>query len=458
MGRNRNWKRYRRVDSTRAMGRAAGVRMSTEPPAGTPSPTIAPGSVERPAPLAGVRIVAVEQYGAGPFGTLYLADLGAEVIKIEDPGVGGDVSRYIPPGRVGTDSLFFESFNRGKRSLALDLKRGAGRDVFERLVASADAVFSNLRGDQAERLGLTYAHLAPINPAIVCVALTGYGRDGPGALLPGYDALIQAEAGWASLTGAPDGPPTKSGLSLADYIGGLTAALGLVVALLDARRTGIGRDVDTNLYDSALAMLSYPATWFLSSGFVTRRHPMSAHPSVVPFQFFPTSDGHVAVATPKEKFFRVLATGLGLDALVDDPRFADFEARGRNRDALVELLSARFAEEPTATWLERLQGRVPIAPVRSLEEALDIEELRERSMLAEYEHPSFGTVRSVGLPLTLGGYAPAYAPGPALDGDGAAILADLGYDEATVDRLRAEGAFGAPRGGSVGEAEATGPA
>ncbi len=152
--------------------------------------------------------------------------------------MGGDVSRYIPPGRVGTDSLFFEAFNRGKRSLALDLKTPGGRAVFERLVASADAVFSNLRGDQAARLGLTYDTLGPINPAIVCVALTGYGREGSGARLPGYDALIQAETGWASLTGAPDGPPTKSGLSLADYIAGLTAALGLVVALLDARQTG----------------------------------------------------------------------------------------------------------------------------------------------------------------------------------------------------------------------------
>jgi crotonobetainyl-CoA:carnitine CoA-transferase CaiB-like acyl-CoA transferase len=396
----------------------------------------------RAAPLAGVRIVAVEQYGAGPFGTLYLADLGAEVVKIEDPGVGGDVSRYIPPGRVGTDSLFFEAFNRGKRSLALDLKTPSGRAVFEKLIASADAVFSNLRGDQAERLGLTYEVLGQINPAIVCVALTGYGREGPGARLPGYDALIQAESGWASLTGAPDGPPTKSGLSLADYIAGLTAVLGLTVALFDARRTGIGRDVDTNLYDSALAMLSYPATWFLSSGFVTSRHEMSAHPSVVPFQFFATLDGYVAVASPKEKFFRSLADGMDLGEIGTDPRFVDFEARGRHRSELLAILSARFAERSTADWLERLRGRVPIAPVRTLEEALDVDELRDRSMLAEYEHPAFGAVRSVGLPLTMGGFEPTYTPGPALGADGDAILAELGYDAAAIERLRADGAFG----------------
>jgi crotonobetainyl-CoA:carnitine CoA-transferase CaiB-like acyl-CoA transferase len=396
----------------------------------------------RAAPLAGVRILAVEQYGAGPFGTLYLADLGADVVKIEDPGVGGDVSRYIPPGQEGTDSLFFEAFNRNKRSIGLDLKSAAGRDAFHHLVRSADAVYSNLRGDQAERLGLTYATLGAINPAIVCVALTGYGRRDGQAYLPGYDALIQAESGWASLTGAPDGPPTKSGLSLADYIAGLTSMVGLLVGLLDARATGQGRDVDTNLYDSALAMLSYPATWFLSSGFVTGRLPLSAHPSVVPFQFFATADGHIAIACPKEKFFRELARGMELDILLEDPRFTDFEARRAHRDELLAILSDRFCERPTADWLERLRGRVPVAPVRSLEQALDVDELKGRGMLAEYEHPTFGTVRSVGLPLEFGGFEPTYRPGPELGGDGDAILRESGLDEAAIADLRARGAFG----------------
>jgi crotonobetainyl-CoA:carnitine CoA-transferase CaiB-like acyl-CoA transferase len=406
----------------------------------------------RPAPLAGVRIVAVEQYGAGPFGTLYLADLGAEIIKIEDPGTGGDVSRYIPPGRVGTDSLFFEAFNRGKRSIALDLKSEAGRAVFERLIASADAVLNNLRGDQPARLGLTYDVLGRINPAIVCVALTGYGRHGDSARLPGYDALIQAESGWAALTGAPDGPPTKSGLSLADYIAGLTAVLGLMVALFDARRTGLGRDVDTNLYDSALAMLSYPATWYLSSGFVTGRKAMSGHPTVVPFQFFATADGHIAIATPKEKFFRTLVEGMGLAGLAEDPRFDHFEARGQNRDALLDTLGARFAERTTAEWLATLRGRIPIAPVRSMQEALDLDELAARGMLAEYAHPSFGTVRSVGLPLTMGGHEPHYVAGPSLGADRDAILRELGYDESAVTALSVGGAFGSGTGHDGGEA------
>jgi crotonobetainyl-CoA:carnitine CoA-transferase CaiB-like acyl-CoA transferase len=390
----------------------------------------------RDAPLAGVRIVAVEQYGAGPFGSLYLADLGADVIKVEDPGTGGDISRYIPPGQSGTDSLFFEAFNRGKRSIAVDLKSAEGRALFERLVSSADAVYSNLRGDQPQRLGLTYEALRASNPGIVCVALSGYGRTGPEASLPGYDALIQAESGWASLTGSPDGPPTKSGLSLVDYIAGLTAVLGLMVALFDARRTGLGRDVDTNLYDSALAMLSYPATWYLSSGFASERHAMSAHPSVVPFQFFATADGYVAIAAPKEKFFRMLVERMGLAELATDPRFADFEGRRHHRDVLLARLTGRFAERTSADWLETLRGVIPIAPVRTMEAALDADELAARRMLAEYDHPGFGRVRSVGLPLAMTDFVPTYRPAPSLGADGAELLKEFGFPADWLARQR----------------------
>jgi crotonobetainyl-CoA:carnitine CoA-transferase CaiB-like acyl-CoA transferase len=404
-----------------------------------------PDPPRRDAPLAGVRIVAVEQYGAGPFGSLYLADLGADVIKVEDPGTGGDVSRYIPPGQAGTDSLFFEAFNRGKRSIALDLKSGPGRAVFERLVASADGVYSNLRGDQPQRLGLTFEALRASNPAIVCVAISGYGRSGPSATLPGYDALIQAESGWASLTGSPDGPPTKSGLSLVDYVAGLTAVLGLIVALFDARRTGLGRDVDTNLYDSALAMLSYPATWYLSSGFASERHAMSAHPSVVPFQFFATADGYVAIAAPKEKFFRLLVERMGLPELATDPRFSDFEGRRHHREVLLARLTGRFAERTTADWLEVLRGVVPIAPVRTMEAALDTDELAARRMLAEYDHPAFGRVRSIGLPLAMTDFVPAYRPAPGLGADAAELLTEFGFP---ADWL-------AGQGGSAAERDAT---
>ena len=396
-----------------------------------------------PAPLAGVRIIAVEQFGAGPFATLYLADLGAEVDKIEDPRTGGDVGRYVPPGQTGTDSLYFETFNRGKRSLALDLKSPAGWRVFERLVGQSDAVFNNLRGDLVEQLGLTYERLGRINPAIVCTSLSAYGRTGPRQAFPGYDALIQAEAGWAALTGEPDGPPVKSGLSLVDYAAGLFAALGLMVALFDARRTGRGREVDTNLYDVALALLTYPATWYLSQGITTERLPMSSHPSITPFQFFETADGHIAVACPKEKFFQLLGPAIDMPELLEDGRFSSFEGRRVHRDELVGLLDERFRQRTTAEWLEALRGRVPIAPVRSLAGALTDDELRERGLLAEYQHPVLGAVREIGAPLTLSGYTPGYTQAPALGEDCGSVLSQIGYAPEEVAALAAAGAFGA---------------
>jgi crotonobetainyl-CoA:carnitine CoA-transferase CaiB-like acyl-CoA transferase len=394
--------------------------------------------------LADLRIVAVEQFGAGPFGTLLLADLGAEVIKIEDPAAGGDVGRSVPPGAVDGSSLYFEAFNRGKRSIALDLTNEAGRGVLHRLVAASDAVYNNLRGDLPERLGLTYAALGEVNPAIVCVSLSAYGREGERRAEPGYDALVQAEAGWASLTGEPGTPPARSGLPMVDYAAGLMAACGLLAGVHEARRTGHGRDIDTSLFDTALAMLSYQATWWLSAGIPTRRLPQSAHPSIVPFQFFETSDGHIAIACAKEKFFTALAEALEMPRLTHDPRFASFAARHEHREALTEALSARLREQTTDEWLDKLRGDVPCAPVRDLEDALDTERLRERGMLAGYDHPWLGAVRGVGLPLKTSGFVPNYRPAPALGGDAAALLAEIGYDEPEVAGLSRLGAFGSP--------------
>lgn len=394
------------------------------------------------APLAGVRIIAVEQFGAGPFGSLQLADLGAEVIRLEDPSTGGDVSRYVSPGQQGTDSLYFDSFNRGKRSLLLDLKNAAGQEVLHRLVRSAHALYSNLRGDVVNQLGLTYETLGRVNPAIVCVALTAYGRDSARSREPGYDPLIQAEAGWAALTGDPDAPPVKSGLSLADYAGGTMAALALLATVFDAQRTGRGRDVDVNLYDVALASHNYRATWFLTAGIRGERTPDSGHPSVVPFQFFQTADGYIAIACAKEKFFRALVALIDLPDLAGDARFISFEARRQNRSALVDLLGRRFREQPSAYWVTRLRGQVPVAPVRPMEAALDRTELEERGMLASYQHSALGTVSTVGLPIKVEGYQPTYRQGPLLDGDRIAVLTELGYSDAEVDDLSKRGAFG----------------
>lgn len=251
-------------------------------------------------PLEDVRIISLEQYGAGPFGSVHLADLGADVLKIEEPSSGGDVGRYVPPYCEGEDSLFYETFNRNKTSLSLDLSTPGGRAVFEDLVRDADAVYSNLRGDVPAKIGITYDDLKHLNPRIVCCSLTGFGMTGPRAKEPGYDYILQGIAGWMSLTGDPDGPPTKSGLSLVDFTGGYVAALSLMAGLHAARRDGVGGDCDVSLYDTAIGMLTYPAAWHLNAGYQPVRTKNSAHPSLVPFQAFKASDDWFVVGCAKE--------------------------------------------------------------------------------------------------------------------------------------------------------------
>lgn len=397
-------------------------------------------------PLAGVRVVAVEQYGAGPWATLQLADLGAEVIKIEDPTTGGDVGRYVPPFQEGEDSLFFETFNRGKRSLSLDLRVAAGRDVLHDLVRASQVVFSNLRGDLAGRLGLDYAGLAPVNPAVVCCALSGFGADGPRAAEPGYDYLVQGIAGWMSLTGAPEDPPTKSGLSLVDLSTGYVAVIAILAGLRRAEREGIGCDCDVSLLETALHQLGYFGTWVATAGYEPERHASSAHSSIVPFQNFPTADGWIVIACPKERFWRALCTGLGRPELAEDPRFVDFAARLAHRDELVAILSEALASRPSAVWLEVLGAAgVPCAPVNDVAAALEDPQVVARERIVSYEHPRLGRVRQLASPLRVDGVAPTYAPAPTRGEARDELLGRLcGYDEAHIDELASAGAFGPP--------------
>jgi crotonobetainyl-CoA:carnitine CoA-transferase CaiB-like acyl-CoA transferase len=395
----------------------------------------------QPPPLAGVRILAVEQYGAGPWGTMLLADLGAEVIKIENPD-GGDVARTVPPFAGEGDSVYFQSFNRNKRSLTLNLQHSRAAEVLHPLVAASDAVFNNLRGDLPARLGLDYAALGRIKPAIVCCSLSAFGRTGPRAAEPGYDYLMQGYAGWMSLTGEPDGPPQKAGLSLVDLGGGALAALGLVSALLRARATGIGGDVDVSLLDTALSQLAYVGAWHLTGGFLPRRMPDSSHPSQIPFQVLPTSDGWLVVACAKEKFYRSLVQRMGAPELAEDPRFRTFADRLAHRETLVPLLKELSRARTTAEWLELLRGEVPCAPVNSVEEALADPTLTE-SMILELPHPQFGVVREVGGAIRVSGESVEHRRGPALGEDTDAVLRDLaGLTETQIGELRRAGIVG----------------
>ena len=398
-------------------------------------------------PLAGLRVLAVEQFGAGPWATLQLADLGAEIIKIEDPGSDGDVGRYVPPYQQGSDSLFFETFNRGKRSVALDLRSEQGRAVFHDLVRVSAAVFSNLRGDGPAKLGLTYEDLRDVNPAIVCVSLTGFGLSGPRARDAGYDYIIQAMAGWMSLTGDPDSAPTKSGLSLVDLSGGYVAAIAMLAGIHRAQRDGVGCDADVSLFETALSELMYVGTWAATHGYVAPRRANSAHPSIVPFQAFATSDGYITVAAAKPRFWESLCREIERADLLEDPRYADFAARDANRATLLAELDAVFATRSTDEWVQRLVAAgVPAGRVNDVAQALDDEQTVAREAVVSYEHPTLGTVRQAASPLRLSGELPQPSPAPLLGEDTEAVLRELcGYDEARIAELGAAGVLGGMR-------------
>jgi crotonobetainyl-CoA:carnitine CoA-transferase CaiB-like acyl-CoA transferase len=395
-------------------------------------------------PLEDVRIVAVEQYGAGPFGSLHLADLGADVIKIEDPRNGGDVSRYVPPHQSGEDSLFFEAFNRNKRSLSLDLLTDAGQSVLRDLAACSDAVYSNLRGDIPERLHLRYADLCAVNPRIVCVSLSGFGMTGPRRAEPAYDYILQGVTGWMSLTGEPDGPPAKSGLSLVDYSGGYVAALALMAGLHAARRDGVGMDCDTSLFDVAMGMLTYVATWNLTAGLVPQRMAHSSHPSIVPFGAFETADGWIVVVCAKEKFFVRLCDVLGRPDIATDTRFSSAGARYKYRTELLPLLQAALRGKRSNEWLPLLrEAGVPCGPVNTVEEAFRDPQTAARDLIVATEHPHFGTVRSIGSPVRVGTTPPPARRAPQRNEDASDILHGLlAYDDRTIGELRGAGAFG----------------
>jgi len=388
-------------------------------------------------PLNGVRVLAVEQYGAGPFGTMFLADQGAEVIKVENPADGGDMSRAVGPHFFAPgDSLFFHSFNRNKKSLTLDLGRPEGQAVFHDLVRTADAVASNLRGDVPEKLGLVYAHLKAHNPKIVCAHLSAYGRTGPRAAWPGFDYLMQAEAGYFSLTGEPGAPPARFGLSIVDLMSGLGLAYALLAGLTAARATGEGRDVDVSLFDMALANTCYLATWYLNKGVAATRLPRSAHPSLTPCQLYRARDGWIYLMCNKEKFWPALCEKLGRREWIEDARFRRFADRLQHRDLLTELLDAELGRRTTEEWLAHFAGAVPAAPIYDLAQALENPFVTEQGRLQTLAHPTEGPYRMVAPPVRSPGEDAPARPAPALGEHTETLLRELGYDGARIRALR----------------------
>ena len=356
-------------------------------------------------PLAGVRVVSVEQFGAAPYGSMFLADLGAEVIKVENVATGGDPARKTGPYLLGdSDSEYFQTWNMNKKSVTLDLRSEEGKAALHGLIMDSEVVLDNLRGDLAAKMGLDYKTLSKAKPAIVCVHVSAYGRDNERASWPGYDYLMQAETGLMHLTGEPDGPPTRIGApSMVDHTTGLTAMVGLLAALIHARATGKGCDVDTCLFDAALHQLGYAAIWYLNEGHVPERQTRSAHFSLAPVQTLPTRDGWVFVMCLTDKFWTALLDVIGRRDLNADARFATPAARNLNRAPLTEALDAEFRKQPTAYWMQRLAGVLPIAPVLELDRALENPFLRATGMIAHVPHPHRPDMRVLANPIKING-------------------------------------------------------
>ncbi|MDJ0655642.1 MAG: CoA transferase [Xanthomonadales bacterium] len=375
-------------------------------------------------PLKGIRVLAVEQFGAGPYGSMFLADLGAEVIKIENRQFGGDPARQTGSHLLSEDdSAYFQAFNLNKKSVTLDLKSESGQQILHKLVATADVMWNNLRGNQPARLGLDYASLKAVKSDIVCTHISAYGRDNDRADWPGYDYLMQAECGFLDLTGEPDAPPARFGLSMIDFMTGVVAGMGTLAALMGRSREG-GCDVDVSLFDVALHQLTYPGTWYMNHGIRTGRIARSAHPANTPVQLYTTGDGWIFIMCMTEKFWRLLLETMGREDLAEDPRFVSMADRRENRDALTGVLDAIFAEDSTASWIERLQTRVPVAPVYDLPDALDNPFVQQVDMIQQMPHPHAGSLRALRNPIRLEGHRLPGSPGHGLGQDNAEILGE----------------------------------
>ena len=375
-------------------------------------------------PLAGIRVLAIEQFGAGPYGSMYLAELGAEVIKIENRATGGDPSRQSGSVTLADDdSAYFQAFNLAKKSVTLNLKSDEGRALFHELVKKSDVVWNNLRGSQPAKMGLTYDDLKEVKPDIICTHISAYGRDNDRADWPGYDYLMQAECGFLSVTGEPGTPPSRFGLSMIDFMTGVVAALGCVSALL-ARPNQGGRDVDISLFDVALHQLTYPGTWYLNHGIETGRVARSAHPYNTPVQLYKTRDGWIFIMCMTDKFWQLLLERSEHTELAGDPRFNSMAARAENRDALTEVLDEIFQTQDTDHWFERLQTYIPVAPVYDLPNALDNPFVASIGMMQTMTHREFGEYRGLSNPIKIDQQRLQTHCGAGLGADNQEILGD----------------------------------
>jgi len=389
-------------------------------------------------PLAGIRVLDLTRVLAGPFCSMILGDMGAEIIKVEEPGKGDD-TRGWPPFSGG-EATYFLSVNRNKKSLTLNMKAPDGQAILRRLVAKADVVLENFRPGTMERLGFGYDALRKLNPRLIYCAISGFGESGPEASRPGYDLIVQGESGVMDLTGFADGPPVKVGNSVADLVSGMAAAHGVTLALLSRARTGKGQKVEIGMLDVMASLLTYQAGLYWNGGGRPARRG-NQHPSIVPYEVFQAQDAYMTLGVANNSLFDRMCRAIGREELAKDPRFDSEASRVTNREVLVPLLNSIFSARPASDWLKRLdEAGVPAGRIKTVAEVCDSEHLRARGMFVSLNHPKAGAVTAMGVPIRLWDTpGAAQAPAPLLGQHTDEILTGLlRIPRAKVDKLRAD--------------------
>jgi crotonobetainyl-CoA:carnitine CoA-transferase CaiB-like acyl-CoA transferase len=390
-------------------------------------------------PLKGIRVLDLTRVLAGPYCAMLLGDMGAEVIKIEEPGKGDD-TRGWPPF-AGGESTYFMSVNRNKKSVTLNLKAPEGRDLLKKLAKKSDVLLENFRTGTMEKLGLGYATLSKLNPKLVYCAISGFGESGPESHRGGYDLIVQAESGVMDLTGFPDGPPVKVGNSIADLVAGMSGAHGVTLALLARQRTRRGQKVEIAMLDVMASLLTYQAGMYLNAARTPGRRG-NEHPSIVPYEVFKAADSYLALGVANNSLWERCCAALERPDLVKDPRYATEASRVENRATLVPLLNGVLGTRPAGEWMKRLETvGVPAGRIRTVPEVCESEHLRARGMLVSLPHAKAGTVKMMGVPIRLHGTpGKARTAAPVLGGDTDTVLTRvLGLRRADVQRLRKSG-------------------
>jgi len=390
-------------------------------------------------PLIGVRVLDLSRVLAGPFCAMILGDLGAEVIKVERPGVGDETRAWGPP-YVGGESAYYLCANRNKKSITLNLKTEEGRRILRELILRSDVVIENFRTGTMEGWGLGYEDLKPLHPGLIYCKITGYGSEGPARDRPGYDFILQAESGWMSITGPVEGPPFKVGVAVVDVVTALFAAIAILAALAERSRSGHGQKVEISLLECALASLVNVASNYLVSSVPPRRYG-NAHPNIVPYEAFETADGYIVIAVGNDSQFRALCECIGRAELAEDPRFATNSQRVMNRDLLIPILREIIRRRSTQEWLRALlPAGVPAGAVRTIPEALSDPQAQALNMVVEVPHPRAGRIRMIRSPLNFSRTPVAIIRHPPILGEHTQeVLVDLlGYEPEAIDQLRAQ--------------------